>query len=109
MIKGKTAAKKSSKKPASKKAISVFRTRSAGVHYGALVSRKGLEAIVSEARRIWYWTGANTLTEIANHGVAAGSKISEPSNQPITLTEVIEVLPCSAKAIANLDAIGWAK
>lgn len=86
----------------------LVRTYSAGVHFGRLVSRKGKEVVLKDARRIWYWKGANTLNEIALHGCAAESKISEPVPS-ITLTEAIELLPISAEAKSKLDSIGWGK
>ena len=36
----------------------MVRTYSAGVFAGELVSRKGQEVILKNARRIWYWAGA---------------------------------------------------
>lgn len=42
----------------------VVRTYSAGVHAGELVSQNGKEVTLKNARRIWYWRGANTLHEI---------------------------------------------
>ena len=84
----------------------IVRTYSAGVHYGTLVSRKGREVVLADARRIWYWKGANTLHEISLRGVGAGSKISERVAS-ITLTEAIEVIGCTKEAAANLDGATW--
>jgi len=85
----------------------IVRTYSAGVHYGTLVKRTGKEVVLSDARRIWYWKGANTLNEISLRGVGAGSKISERVAE-ITLTEAIEVIPCASAAASNLDGASWA-
>ena len=89
------------------KAYVVVRTRSAGVHVGVLESRKGLEVVLSKARRLWSWKGANTLSEVSLHGVAAGSKVSEAVSS-VTLTEAIEVIPATAKARKNLESASWA-
>ena len=86
----------------------IVRTYSAGVHAGTLVSRDGKEVVLEDARRIWFWRGANTLHEIALHGVEAGSKISEPV-ESITLTEAIEVITATADAEKNLSAAVWSK
>lgn len=86
----------------------IVRTYSAGVHVGELVSRKGKEVTLENARRIWYWKGANTLNEIAQHGVGAGSKIAEPVAK-IVLTEAIEIIDASEAAAENLRAASWAK
>lgn len=85
----------------------VVRTYSAGVHVGILVRREGKEVTLANARRIWRWFGANTLNEIANKGVGAGSKVSETTAE-VVLTEAIEVLTCTSAARANLEAATWA-
>lgn len=84
----------------------IVRTYSAGVHFGYLKSQKGKEVVLTEARRLWYWKGANTLNEVANHGVSSGSKVSETVSG-ITLTEAIEVIDCTEVAAKNLQAATW--
>jgi hypothetical protein len=84
----------------------IVRTYSAGVHYGTLVRRDGREVELADARRVWYWRGANTLNEIALRGVASGSKISEPVGS-IVLTEAIEIITCTNAAAMNLDKAVW--
>jgi hypothetical protein len=90
-----------------KKLYVVVRTYSAGVHVGELVSRNGKEVVLANARRLWRWQGANTLNEVANHGVGKGSKVSEKAQQ-IELTEAIEVITCTAKARESLETATWA-
>lgn len=86
----------------------IVRTYSAGVHVGVLERRDGKEAVLSSARRIWSWQGANTLHEIALRGVAKGSNVSEQVAH-IELTETIEVLHATPEARANMEAIGWSR
>ena len=70
----------------------VIRAGSAGVHYGTLIEREGQEAHLQNARRIWSWQGALSLSEIAKKGLdVKASKISVPVDD-IILTTVIEVL-----------------
>ena len=85
----------------------VVRTYSAGVHVGELVRRDGREVELSSARRIWSWRGANTLHEIALHGVGAGSRVSEPVPS-ITLLEAIEIIACTEDGESSLRAARWA-
>lgn len=74
----------------------VIRTYSAGVHFGTLVEKDGKEVVLSNARRLWSWTGALSLSEVATIGVnMAGSKISEPVEY-IILTEAVEIIPCTS-------------
>lgn len=84
----------------------LVRTYSAGVHFGELVSHEGTEVVLLNARRLWKWSGANTLNEVSQDGVdLSESKISKrvPS---ITLTEAIEIIPMSAKAAKEMDCDG---
>ena len=83
----------------------IVRTYSAGVHFGYLSARSGKEVELNGSRRIWSWKGANTLSEIANHGVGAGSRLAE--RVTIILTEAIEIISCSAEAVRNLEAAVW--
>lgn len=85
----------------------VVRTYTAGVHCGELVKREGKEVTLANARRIWRWFGANTINEIANHGAASNSKVSEAVSE-IELTEAIEVVTCSAEGRKALEAATWA-
>lgn len=51
----------------------LIRTFSAGVHFGTLVSKEGQEVHLKNARRLWNWAGALSLSEVAMNGI----KISE--------------------------------
>lgn len=86
----------------------VVRTHSAGVHVGIEGLRAGEEITLHEARRVWYWQGANSLHEMSLHGVAAGSKISEPV-AVVTLRGWTEILPCTEEAEQSLRTAGWPK
>lgn len=80
--------------------ICVFRTYSAGVHVGELASRDGKECVVKNARRIWYWAGACSLSQLAVDGSKEIDKCKIAMAVPeILLTEVIEIIPMSEKAI----------
>ena len=85
----------------------VVRTYSAGVHFGTLEERNGKEAALSDARRLWRWFGANTLNEVATKGIdVTKSKVSD-AVPLIELTEVIEVVHCSAAGEAALRKATW--
>lgn len=87
----------------------VVRTYSAGVHVGVLGEKVGEELTLKDARRIWYWKGANTLNEIALHGIqVTGSRVAEPVPE-ITLRGWIEILPCSEEAEKVLRGAAWSK
>ena len=84
----------------------LVRTYSAGVHFGELVKREGQDIELRNARRIWAWKGANTLSDIAEKGLKYGkeSKISLTVSS-IILTQAIEIMPISASALKNLSEV----
>ena len=90
--------------------IVLVRTYSAGVHFGTVKSRDGKEVVLTNARRLWQWSGACSLSQVAIDGVElSGSKISV-SVPEITLTDAIELIPMSTKASdAMMGAKSWQK
>ena len=87
----------------------VVRTYSAGVHFGKLVSQSDDAKVVvlKAARRMWRWSGAYTLNEVAAKGIGAESKVSCPVPE-IRLSEAIEVITCTSEGRASLEASKWA-
>ena len=90
--------------------IVLIRTYSAGVHFGTLDSRDGKEVVLSNARRLYQWSGACSLSQVAMDGVdLANSKISVIVPK-ITLTEAIEIIPMSETAARTMmEAKSWKK
>jgi hypothetical protein len=82
----------------------LVRTYSAGVHFGELKSRDGKEVVLTNARRLWSWRGACSLSQVAIDGVAEESKISVAVPE-ITLTEAIEIIPMSRNASDSMIRI----
>ena len=77
----------------------IVRTYSAGVFAGIMKSRKGQEVELKNARRLWYWAGAASLSQLANEGVKNPGNCKFPAEVPsVVLTQAIEILPVSAKA-----------
>ena len=84
----------------------LIRTYSAGVHFGTLVSKEGKEVTLKNARRLWSWQGALSLSEVAMKGVTLkDSKISTPVDE-IILLESIEIILISKNSnLPNNEAI----
>ena len=84
----------------------IVRTYSAGCFAGVLKSRNGKEVILSNARRLWYWDGAASLSQLAVEGVSKPENCKFPCEvDEITLTEAIEVIPCTEQAQANIKNV----
>lgn len=77
----------------------IIRTYSAGIHAGYLKERNGKEVTLINARRLWKWAGAFTLSEIAVNGVTKPDECKFSTAVPkIILTEAIEIIPCTEEA-----------
>jgi len=84
----------------------LVRTYSAGVHVGTLKSRDGKEVVLTNARRIWYWDGAATLSQLAIDGTSKPENCKFPGAVPeILLTEAIEIIPITDKARESIAGV----
>lgn len=84
----------------------IIRTYSAGVFAGYLQSRKGQEVVLTEARRLWYWAGAASLSGLAVEGVKRPLECKFPVAVPhLELLQAIEILDVSIKAKASIEAV----
>ena len=88
----------------------IVRTVSAGVFAGTLVSRKKCEVVLKDARRLWYWKGAASLSQMAVDGVKCPKECKFPVVVPeVLLTQAIEIIPCTQKSRASIEAVPvWA-
>lgn len=62
-------------------------------------------AQLTDARRIWYWEGAASITELALRGVAHPTRCKIPGSASEIVTEIIELIPCTPAAETNLRAV----
>ncbi len=84
----------------------LVRTYSAGVFAGILASRDGREVVLHDARRIWYWEGAASLSQLAVDGTSKPGKCKFPTPVPeVLLLEVIEIIPCTQGAEKSIKKV----
>jgi hypothetical protein len=84
----------------------MVRTYSAGVFAGYLESREGKEATLRNARRIWYWDGAASLSQLATDGTSKPENCKFPCPvDSVTLTEVIEIIPITERAKKSIEEV----
>jgi hypothetical protein len=77
----------------------IVRTHSAGVFAGYVESRDGQEVVVRDARRLWYWEGANSLSQLAVDGTSKPANCKFPvAVDKIMLTQAIEIIDCTETA-----------
>ena len=91
--------------------VCMVRTYSAGVFLGTLKSRDGKEVVLTDARRMWYWDGAASLSQLATEGTSKPKNCKFPAAvSEVLLTETIEIIPATEAAIASIAAVKvWAQ
>ena len=85
--------------------IFVIRSYAAGVFYGEIESRDytpaGLVVKAKNVKRIWSWSGACSLSQLATNGVADGTRISVsvPKEEIINVVEILRITPQALKSL----------
>lgn len=86
----------------------IVRSDRAGVFFGRLVDFDKVNAVVrlTECRRLWYWYGAASLSELA----VSGTKKSDNCKftvrvQDISVLGVLEVIACTEIASKSINEV----
>lgn len=84
----------------------IVRTYSAGVFMGRIVKKEGREVVLRKARRLWYWTGAASLSQLAQTGTSSPSTCKFPiAVDRVELLEAIEIVDVTDAAKASIDSV----
>ena len=77
----------------------VVRGDRSGVFAGVLKEKEGTEVVLTDCRRLWYWEGAASISQIATDGTTnpGGCKFSVTVDE-IGILDTIEIIPCTEKA-----------
>lgn len=84
----------------------IIRADRAGVFAGNIINREKDEVTLTNCRRLWYWSGAATLSQMAVEGVKhpENCKFTMPVDE-ITILGVIEIIPCSSVAEKSIKGV----
>lgn len=84
----------------------IIRAEKAGVFFGTLKEKNGSEVTLTDCRRIWYWDGAASISQLAAEGTVKpqNCKFTVPVSE-ITVLGVIEIIPCSEQAIKSIEGV----
>lgn len=84
----------------------IIRTDHAGVFAGYIKAREGSEATLVDVRRLWYWAGAASLSQLAMEGTRKPRDCKFTVVVPeITVLGVIEIIPCTDKAEQSIKGV----
>jgi hypothetical protein len=84
----------------------IVRTYTAGVFAGYLEKKQGKEVVLRHVRRLWYWAGAASLSQLATYGTNKPKECKFPAIvDRIEVTEAIEIIDVTDKAKNSIDGV----
>ena len=84
----------------------IVRCDRASVFAGHIKERNGREVTLTDARRIWHWDGAASLSQLAMEGTKRPGNCSfaMPVNE-VTVLDAIELIPCTEEAEKSIREV----
>jgi hypothetical protein len=84
----------------------IIRGDRSGVFYGEIAERNGQEVTIKNCRRLWYWSGAASLSELALSGVKNPLECKfTVTVDSLTILDAIELIPATEVAVASIDGV----
>lgn len=84
----------------------IIRGDRSGVFAGYLESKNDKEVILRQARRIWYWAGAASISQLAVDGTSDPTNCKFPiAINKVQILDVIEIINCTEKAKKSIQAV----
>ena len=84
----------------------IVRGEYSGVFFGTLIEKNGKEVTLENCRRIWYWEGAASISQLAVDGVKKPEQCKfTVSVNSIAILDAIEIIPCTETAIYSIEGV----
>ena len=84
----------------------IIRGDRSGVEFGELVEQNGSVVTLKNARRLWYWAGAASLSQLAMDGTKRPQDCKFTVTViSITILDAVEIIPCTDKAIKSIEEV----
>lgn len=84
----------------------IVRADRAGVFAGVLKSKKGSEVVLTSCRKLWYWSGASAVEQLAVDGVAYPNECKFTIEvDSICILGVIQILPTTKKSEESIKSV----
>lgn len=84
----------------------IIRGDRSGVEFGELVEQNGSVVTLKNARRLWYWSGAASLSQLAMDGTKRPQDCKfTVTVSSITILDAVEIIPCTDKAIKSIEEV----
>lgn len=84
----------------------IIRGDRSGVFFGTLKEKNGTEVKLADCRRLWFWDGAASISQIALEGVKKPDSCKFTVTVPeIVITDAIEIIPCTEEAVKSVEGV----
>ena len=84
----------------------IIRGDRSGVFFGEITSRVGQEVTIKNCRRLWYWKGAASISQLALEGTKNGRDCKFTVTVPeLIILDAIELIPCSEAAEKSISEV----
>ena len=84
----------------------IIRGDRSGVEFGELVEQNGSVVTLKNARRLWYWACAASLSQLAMDGTKRPQDCKfTVTVSSITILDAVEIIPCTDKAIKSIEEV----
>ena len=84
----------------------IVRANGAGVFFGDVVEEKENVVVMENARRLWFWDGAASLSELAQYGTSRPENCKFPCPvDRVKVFNVLEILDITEEAAKSIDGV----
>lgn len=84
----------------------IVRGDRSGIFAGEVGERENQNVIIRNCRRLWYWDGACSISELAVNGTARPKNCKfTVTVDEIELTDAIEIIPCTQRAEKSIKGV----
>lgn len=84
----------------------IVRCDRAGVFFGRIKERTHDEVTMQDVRKIWFWSGAAAVEQLAMTGPRNGSECKITMEVPeMTVMDPVQIIPCTQEAVDVIQRI----
>ena len=84
----------------------IVRGDRSGVFFGNIKERNGREVVLTNVRRLWYWDGAASISQLAQEGTVKTRQCKfSVTVEEILVLDVIEIDKCSDEAVKSIKEV----
>ena len=84
----------------------IVRGDRSGVFFGNIKERNGREILMNNVRRLWYWEGAASISQLAKDGTVRPEECKfTVTVDEVLILDAIEVDTCTEKAIKSIKEV----